>query len=145
MTDYDPGWHTRGHGGTRGSRGAPGGARGRQGGPDHPWRQKVPNNYEQNKQQWALYLSRGWLLTFVHPLMPRIIRIIRMITDFCISSNAASNKCCFSSASAVTFWPWDSRNLSLTQEKFKKFKTTQHQGQIWLVQQRIQLDSTLNL
>jgi len=28
MTDYDPGWHTRGHGGTRGSRGAPGGTRG---------------------------------------------------------------------------------------------------------------------
>jgi len=29
MTDYSPGWHTRGQGGTRGSRGAPGGARGR--------------------------------------------------------------------------------------------------------------------
>ena len=28
MTDYSPGWHTRGQGGTRGSRGAPGGARG---------------------------------------------------------------------------------------------------------------------
>ena len=28
MTDYGPGWHTRGQGGTRGSRGAPGGARG---------------------------------------------------------------------------------------------------------------------
>ena len=32
MTDYDPGWHTRGHGGTRWCRGAPGGTRGRQGG-----------------------------------------------------------------------------------------------------------------
>ena len=32
MTDYDPGWHTRGHGGTRGSRGAPGGTRGCPGG-----------------------------------------------------------------------------------------------------------------
>ena len=30
MTDYGPGWHTRGHGGTRGSRG---GARGHQGAP----------------------------------------------------------------------------------------------------------------
>ena len=29
MTDYSPGWHTRGQGGTRGSRGAQGGARGR--------------------------------------------------------------------------------------------------------------------
>ena len=28
MTDYGPGWHTRGQGGTRGSKGAPGGARG---------------------------------------------------------------------------------------------------------------------
>ena len=28
MTDYGPGWHTRGQGCTRGSRGAPGGARG---------------------------------------------------------------------------------------------------------------------
>ena len=27
MTDYGPGWHTRGQGGTRGSRGAPGGSR----------------------------------------------------------------------------------------------------------------------
>ena len=27
MTDYSPGWHKRGQGGTRGSRGAPGGAR----------------------------------------------------------------------------------------------------------------------
>ena len=28
MTDYSPGWHTRGQGGTRGPRGAPGGASG---------------------------------------------------------------------------------------------------------------------
>ena len=40
MTDYDPGWHTRGHGGTRGCRGGPGGTRGHQGGPGYPRRQK---------------------------------------------------------------------------------------------------------
>ena len=32
MTDYGPGWHTRGHGGSRGSRGAPAGTRGCPGG-----------------------------------------------------------------------------------------------------------------
>ena len=42
MTDNDLGWHTRGHGGTRGSRGAPGGTRGHQGAPGGSWLPLTP-------------------------------------------------------------------------------------------------------
>ena len=113
MTDYDPGWHTRGHGGTRGCRGAPG-APGGSRLPPAPKREiKQQNN---GPKSW--FKGYSWRDPLCRFGMTPLVEVgpettIWLVDPYCWSTNllmcmGESHRkiCCFSCFESLICWFW---------------------------------------